>query len=73
MPLAGIRVEVVATGTSTYTDATGSFDFAALPADQPTRLRLRGKDRPLLAELDAPITSGSVTDPVIIHCDLEEV
>jgi hypothetical protein len=72
-PMSGVRVEVVATGGSTYTDADGGFSFTALPADQPTRLRLSGKSRPLLADLVAPLDRGSVTDPFIIHCDLEEV
>jgi hypothetical protein len=72
-PLSGVRVEVVATGTSTYTDSSGEFRFTSLPADQPTRLRLSGKSRAPLAHLVAPLGSGPAADPFIIHCDLEEV
>jgi hypothetical protein len=72
-PLSGIRVEVVATGTSTYTGTSGEFSFTGLPADQPTRLLLSGKSRALLADLMAPPGGDPAADPFIIHCDLEEV
>jgi hypothetical protein len=67
VPLPGVRVEVVGTGAAAYTDTGGQFRFASVPSDMPARLRLQGRGRQLLAEIDA----GS-TDPVVIHCEIEE-
>ena len=66
--LAAMRVEVVGVGASTYTDSGGTFSFAGVPGDAVVRLRLSGRGR----HLEADVEPGS-TDPVTIHCDLEEV
>jgi hypothetical protein len=67
-PVPGIRVTVAGTGATTYTDRRGRFAFPAVPAGQPARLLLSGKGLELAADLAAP-----TDDPVVIHCDLEEV
>jgi hypothetical protein len=66
--LAGMRVEVVGIGASAYTDRSGGFVFAGVPGEGALRLRLTGRGR----RLEADVEPGS-TDPVTIHCDLEEV
>jgi len=68
VPVPGIRVVVADTGASTYTDQHGRFWFAALPAGRPARLLLSGKGFDLVAEVAAPST-----EPVVIHCEFEEV
>lgn len=67
IPLSDMRVEVVSTGHSTHTDSNGRFVLAGVPAGEPVRLRLRGRGRSLLAEVEAPST-----DPIVIHCNIEE-
>lgn len=67
-PVPGIRVTVAATGATVYTDHRGRFAFPAVPAGKPARLLLSGRGLELAAELAAPSD-----DPVVIHCDLEEV
>jgi hypothetical protein len=65
--LSDMRVEVVATGHSTHTDSNGHFVLAGVPAGEPARLRVSGRGRYLLAEVGTPST-----DPVVIHCNIEE-
>jgi hypothetical protein len=68
IPVPGIRVVVADTGTTSYTDNRGRFAFPALPAGRPARLLLSGKGVELVADIAAP-----TDEPVVIHCDLEEV
>jgi len=67
VPLSDMRVEVASTGHSTHTDSNGQFVLAGVPAGEPTRLRVRGRGRYLLAEVETPST-----EPVVIHCNIEE-
>jgi hypothetical protein len=67
IPLSDMRVEVASTGHSTNTDSNGQFVLAGVPAGEPARLRVRGRGRFLLAEVEEPST-----DPVVIHCNIEE-
>lgn len=67
-PVPGIRVVVADTGAATYTDHRGRFAFPALPAGRTARLLLSGKGLELVADVAAP-----TDEPVIIHCELEEV
>jgi hypothetical protein len=67
VPLSDMRVEVASVGHSTQTDSDGRFVLAGVPADEPARLRVRGRGRHLLAEVETPST-----DPVVIHCNFEE-
>lgn len=67
VPLAGMRVEVASTGQATHTDSRGRFVVSGVPAGEPARLRLRGRGRNLLADVEAPST-----EPVVIHCTIEE-
>lgn len=67
IPLSDMRIEVVGTGQTTHTDSKGGFVLAGVPADEPTRLRLQGRGRYLLAEIEAPSA-----DPIVIHCNIEE-
>jgi hypothetical protein len=67
-PVPGVRVVAAGSGATTYTDNKGRFEFAALPAGAPARLLLSGKGVDLVAEVAAPST-----EPVVIHCEFEEV
>jgi hypothetical protein len=67
-PVPGIRVVAIDSGATAYTDNRGQFTFAALPAGRPARLLLSGKGFDLVAEVATP-----TTEPVVIHCDFEEV
>jgi hypothetical protein len=67
VPLTNMRVEVAGTGRSTQTDSRGRFVLAGVPAGEPARLRLRGRGRYLLAEVETP-----QAEPVVIHCNIEE-
>jgi len=67
IPLTGMRIEVAGIGHSTQTDSAGRFVLSGVPADEPARLHVRGRGRYLLAEVERPST-----DPVVIHCDMEE-
>lgn len=67
-PVPGVRVTVIDTGASVYTDGYGRFGFPALPAGQTVRLLLAGKGLELVAEVTAP-----ADEPVVIHCEMEEV
>lgn len=67
VPLSDMRVEIASTGHTTHTDSNGRFVLAGVPAGEPARLRLRGRGRYLLAEVEAPST-----DPVVIYCNIEE-
>lgn len=66
--LPGIRIEVAGTGVHTFTDARGGFWFAGLPADLPARLLLSGKGLHLSTEV-----AVIGPEPVVIHCETEEV
>jgi hypothetical protein len=68
VPLPGMRVVVADTGAVTYTDNRGQFAFPALPEGRPVRLLLSGKGLDLVAEVAAPSA-----EPVVIHCETEEV
>jgi len=67
-PVPGVRVVAADGGATTYTDNRGQFAFAALPAGRPARLLLSGKGFDLVAEVATP-----AADPVVIHCEFEEV
>jgi hypothetical protein len=67
-PLPGIRVEAVGSNAHTFTDPAGAFAFAGLPSGQQVRLLLSGKGLRLTAEVSV---AGS--EPVVIHCQTEEV
>ncbi len=67
IPLGDMRVEVASTGHTTHSDPNGEFVLAGVPSGEPARLRVRGRGRYLLAEIDTPST-----DRVVIHCDIEE-
>ncbi|MCI4065780.1 carboxypeptidase-like regulatory domain-containing protein [Micromonospora sp. R77] len=65
-PLAAMRVELVGTGTATHTDSAGRFRLVGVPHDpaapgRPLHLRLVGRGRTHLAELDP-----ADPDPVIV-------
>jgi hypothetical protein len=68
VPVPGVRVVAADSGATTYTDNRGRFTFAALPAGRPARLLLSGKGFDLVAEV-----ATSTTEPVVIHCEFEEV
>lgn len=67
VPLSDMRVELAATGHSAQTDSEGHFMLGGVPADEPARLRVRGRGQHLLAEVHTPST-----DPVVIHINFEE-
>jgi hypothetical protein len=67
MPVVDIEVAVDGGGSSTRTDERGAFRLAAVPATA-TALVLSGKGLRLRAEI-----SPGVDEPVVIHCEIEEV
>lgn len=69
VPLAGLRVEVAATGAYANTNSRGEFGFGSVPAQDRTRLRLVGRGRRLETEVD----SAAEDVPLIIRFELEEV
>ena len=68
VPWAGIRVGLVGSDSATYTDSRGRFVLAGVTGTEPVRLRLSGKG----LHLDALVQPDSA-DPIVIHCDLQEV
>ncbi|WP_020576036.1 hypothetical protein [Actinopolymorpha alba] len=79
VPMAGVDVEDLATGKTTRTRNDGTFTIAGIPAADRSKLRLTVKGRRLVAEVDTQpadqatgTSPGTDTDPVVIHCDLEE-
>jgi hypothetical protein len=66
VPLPGVRVEVPAVATGTYTDATGRFALSGVPAGA-LRLMLTGRGRHFHADLPS-----TTEEPVVIRCDFEE-
>lgn len=68
VPLSGMTVAVPATGSSVVTDARGGFTLPGQPASRAIVLHLSGHGLHLRVDV-APET----TDPVVIHCDIEEV
>lgn len=68
IPLSGMTVSVPATGSSVVTDTRGGFILPGQPAGRSIVLQLSGRGLHLQVEV-APET----TDPVVIHCDIEEV
>ncbi|GAA4468828.1 hypothetical protein GCM10023170_083300 [Phytohabitans houttuyneae] len=64
-PIPGMRVE--AGRAAAYTDADGWFHLAAVPRHGRIQLRLEGRGRALTARLEPDFT-----EPLTIHCDLEE-
>jgi hypothetical protein len=67
-PLPGIRVEAVGSNAHTFTDPAGAFTFAGLPSGQQVQLLLSGKGLRLTTEVRV---AGA--EPVVIHCQTEEV
>jgi hypothetical protein len=66
--LAGMTVGSPATGTSVVTDNRGGFVLGGQPATGTVALHLSGRGLHLQVEVDA-----EATDPVAIHCPIEEV
>lgn len=66
IPIPGMRVVALDTGTTTYTDNRGRFEFTALPADRPTRLLVTGKG---IERVTEAVPSA---EPVVINCEMEE-
>jgi hypothetical protein len=66
--LAGMTVASPATGTSVVTDNRGGFVLAGQPADTAVLLHLSGRGLHLQVEV-----VPEATDPVAIHCPIEEV
>jgi len=56
------------TGTSTITDTRGGFVLPGQPADRAVLLQLSGRGLHLQVEV-----GPEATDPVVIHCPIEEV
>jgi hypothetical protein len=68
IPLAGMTVSSPTTGTSVVTDPGGDFTLPGQPAGRAVQLRLSGRGLHLRVDV-VPAT----TDPVVIHCDPQEV
>jgi hypothetical protein len=68
IPLAGMTVTAPGTGAGVSTDERGDFVLPGQPAGRTVALHLSG--RGLHLQVDVP---PEATDPVVIHCDLEEV
>lgn len=66
--LAGMTVASPATGASVVTDNRGGFVLAGQPADSAVLLHLSGRGLHLQVEV-----GPEATDPVVIHCPIEEV
>jgi hypothetical protein len=66
VPLPGITV--TGAGRTTHTDPRGEFTLPGLPGNRAVPLHLSGRGLHLRAEVAAP-----TTEPVVIHCDIEEV
>jgi hypothetical protein len=62
-----MTVTSVATGASVTADPRGDFTLPGQPAGRTARLRVTG--RGLHQQVDVPPSS----DPVVIHCDIQEV
>jgi hypothetical protein len=67
VPLAGMTVTSVATGTSVTAGPRGDFTLPGQPAGRTVALRLTGRGPH--QQVDVPPS----TDPVVIHCDIQEV
>lgn len=68
VPLSGMTVAVPVTGASVVTDARGGFTLPGQPAGRVIVLQLSGHG--LRMQVDV---APEATDPVVIHCDIEEV
>ena len=66
--LAGMTVASSATGTSVVTDPKGGFVLPGQPAGRAVPLQLSGRGLHLRVEV-----GPEATDPVVVHCPLEEV
>jgi hypothetical protein len=66
--LAGMTVASPATGTSVVTGNNGRFVLAGQPVTSAVLLHLSGRGLHLQVEVDP-----EATDPVVIHCPIEEV
>ena len=66
VPLPGITV--TGAGRTTHTDPRGEFTLPGLPGNRAVPLHLTGRGLHLRAEIAA-----TTTEPVVIHCKIEEV
>jgi hypothetical protein len=66
--LPGMTVTAAGTGNSVVTDTSGGFALPGQPAGSPVPLHLSGRGLHLRVEV-----VPEATDPVVIHCPIEEV
>lgn len=69
VPLAGARVELVATRQATRTAHDGRFRFDAAPTEAPARFSIAAKGAAFVADVDLDVED----DEVLIRCDPLEV
>jgi hypothetical protein len=68
VPLAGMTVAAPITGASVVSGDRGEFRLPALPGDRAIVLHISGHG--LLLQVEVP---PGTTDPVVVHCNIEEV
>jgi hypothetical protein len=68
VPLAEMTVTALATGAAVVTGGRGEFRLPALPGGRAIVLHISGRGLQLQVEVPA-----EATDPVVIHCNIEEV
>jgi len=67
VPLAGMSVSAPGTRSRVDTDARGWFVLPGQPADRPVALHLTGRGLHLRVDV-----TPETTDPVVVHCQIEE-
>jgi len=68
VPLVGIQVRAAGNSATTYTDGAGRFELTGLLPGDSARLLLSGRGLHLQAEV-----ATATAEPVVIHCDIQEV